>query len=291
MIQDEPRPLASRLPTSGAPVSGPGTYDEVTVVRALSDGRAAHLLWLNGYPHRALLLYLESVECLVREFSKGSPVSHGLAERPYNAFRAAVREIESAPLLVDASASWTAEHQKLLEACGSAHAVARRLVRPAASRALIGTGLAVACVVGALAWWWQRQIVTVTCSASYSQQHRPARVLDDQHTTDWLLPDGQLGWLEARFRRPRSLQRIELQTARNYPYLDRSTHRFRIEAFNGSEAVATWSGAFDPAPQGPPGTAEDTLTISTEGQVADRIRLYVESFHGLGGGFAEVDVF
>ena len=112
----------------------------------------------------------------------------------------------------------------------------------------------------------------------------PAKALDGDATTEWLLPLGQTGWIDVRFRRPRALRAVRLLNAHNRTFNDLATHDYRVEAFAGERAVGSARGSFAGVdPSGP----WARHPIAAEG--VTRVRVWVDSFHGAAGGFGEIE--
>jgi hypothetical protein len=112
--------------------------------------------------------------------------------------------------------------------------------------------------------------------------HAPARVLDGLVLTEWHAPSGESGWLDLTLSEPGPVATVALLNARNLPYGDRSTKAFRIEAFAGDRLVASARGRFARKSAEP-----DWQLVPLGAPRADRVRVVVESWFGLGGGIAE----
>ena len=128
----------------------------------------------------------------------------------------------------------------------------------------------------------------VTASSRYAAHYDPARVIDGDVKTEWLLPDRHPGWIELQFRAARPIRTLFITNAMNLPYRDRATLGFRVEVFDGPRLTAVHSGELPPPradAQGP-----ETHGVPIQVQRADRVRLAVESHFGLGGGLAEIRV-
>lgn len=119
-----------------------------------------------------------------------------------------------------------------------------------------------------------------------SDAHAPARVLDSLVFTEWHAPSGESGWLDLTLSRPSPVATVALLNARNLPYEDRSTKAFRIEAFDGERLVASARGHFARKSAEP-----DWKFVPLGAPRADRVRIVVESWFGLGGGIAEARVY
>ncbi len=111
-----------------------------------------------------------------------------------------------------------------------------------------------------------------------------SNAFDQNPATAWQLENGQLGWIEARFRSPRALRKVRLLNGINAPWNDRATERYRIELYRGDRIVGTLDGNF--AYTATPIVEEKVIPGST-GPV-DRVRFVALSFHQAGCGLAEM---
>jgi hypothetical protein len=165
--------------------------------------------------------------------------------------------------------------------CVRAERAALRAVRIAALMA----GTALAAALGYV-WFTRPAPWGATASAHHTDPpgFAPARAIDGDAYTEWLLPLGETGWLDVTFPRPRTLSAVRLLNAHNRGNNDMATCNFRIEAFAGTRAVASFAGAFatlDPQP------IWHTIQLPATG--VTRVRIWVDSYHSAGGGLAEVD--
>jgi hypothetical protein len=165
---------------------------------------------------------------------------------------------------------------------------ARRLRSPAQRRARARRRLAIG-LLGAAALAvvgisiWRRPLVSA--SAVYSTQFPASQAADGLTATEWLLPDGQTGWLELGFRAPRDLRQVRLHNAHNRTYNDRATRRFRVTAFAGVRPLASAEDEFDGIISSDP---ERRVALGARG--VTRVRVEILSHFGRGAGLAEVDV-
>jgi hypothetical protein len=116
------------------------------------------------------------------------------------------------------------------------------------------------------------------------RKYEAGKAVDGKAGTEWLLPDGQTGWIEIRMR-PRAVARVLLLNAHNPGYNDRATKDFALELYGDGALLATVDarfGSFDPVP--------GWLAVPVDAGSVDRVRLEVRSFHGVGGGIAEIDL-
>jgi hypothetical protein len=119
-------------------------------------------------------------------------------------------------------------------------------------------------------------------SAIFHGDFPAAAAIEGDLRREWLLPDKTAGWLDLYFSPDREVGRLHIVNAQNAPHNDRGTVTLRVEVYFDDELRKTQTVAFE----GP--TAKE---VDVEiGAKADRIRLVVESWSGLGGGLAEVEV-
>jgi hypothetical protein len=112
----------------------------------------------------------------------------------------------------------------------------------------------------------------------------PAKALDGDATTEWLLPHATPGWIDVRFGRPRALRAVKVLNAHNRGFNDLATHDYRIEAFAGERAVGSAQGSFAGInPAGP------WARHPIEARGVTRVRVWVDTFHGAAGGLGEID--
>ena len=127
---------------------------------------------------------------------------------------------------------------------------------------------------------------TVTASASYPlDPHPPEFAVDGMAASEWLLPDGQPGWLQIAFHSPRRIHSVRLLNSHNRYFMDRATERVRVTAFSGEWPVATAEGRFDKI-----NIERSALDLPLEAEKVTHLRVEVLSYFRIGGGLAEVEV-
>lgn len=117
-------------------------------------------------------------------------------------------------------------------------------------------------------------------SATYNGDYPVSALVDGDDHREWLLPDGTGGWVDLYLSPHRDVSSLHLVNAKNAPYNDRGVRTMRVEVYFDDDLRQTHALTFDG------GTAQDVVV----GVPADRIRLVVEAWTGLGGGLAEVEV-
>lgn len=169
----------------------------------------------------------------------------------------------------------------------------RRLSRIAAAGFL-----AVAAFLGAWIWAFLPEAIEVRASGyrifETVQTWPPENVIDRDEMTYWHLPPGETGMIELRFGEPRDVRALRILNAHDL-HADNENRKDRrrfghasreivVRAFAGERLIAE---------------AEATLalvrdferqTIELDAPRTDRIRIEILSFHGEGGGLAEVEV-
>jgi hypothetical protein len=125
-----------------------------------------------------------------------------------------------------------------------------------------------------------------TCSAKYSVSHEAANVLDAHPDSEWLLPDNAPGWIDLTLSPARTVSTVRIINAHNSIHNDRATKQFRIEVYRKGDLVKTVDGTFSTLTPTPDWTK---FELGRQENVS-RIRVVVNSWHGLGGGFGEIRV-
>jgi len=170
-------------------------------------------------------------------------------------------------------------------------ALAASLVVPEDSRTLrlvpVAAIVALALAGAALgAWRLFREERTAAASAQLDVPpgFPPAKAIDGDATTEWLLPHATPGWIDVRFGRPRALRAVRVLNAHNRGFNDLATHDYRVEAFAGDRLVGAARGAFPGInPAGP------WARHPIDARGVTRVRVWVDSVHGAAGGLGEVD--
>lgn len=119
-------------------------------------------------------------------------------------------------------------------------------------------------------------------SASFHMDFPASAVVGGDPRREWLLPDKTAGWLDLYLSPRREVGRLHILNSENAPYFDRATSKLRVEVYFDDELRQTHRVTFEG-----PHTREVEIEI---GAPADRIRLVVETWSGLGGGLGEVEV-
>lgn len=243
---------------------------------------AVDQLWAAGSAALVLRLLLEDCQRLLRAWHSSSEAEGGALLQLDTLCQSATslgtpgleRELGPAHLeLLEQLAS--TRRRCVVQLQGSSVRAKRR--RRAAAAALLAT-------VGVVGFFLFRNTATAQVSSSYGSDFPAQNVLDGLKKTEWLLPDGQTGWLELTFSRPRSVKVVRLTNSLNGQYHDRATKAFKLEAFTGARVVATAHGAFPPIAETQP-----TLSVPLVARDVTHIRVTIESYYRSGAGLAEVE--
>ncbi len=122
-------------------------------------------------------------------------------------------------------------------------------------------------------------------SGVISDAHLASNALDGLEGTEWLAPDGKLGWIDIIPPKPRTLHGVRLLNAHNEFYLDRATHEVRVTAFSETGPIGSVEGAFEKLTQD-----RALLDLPLEAQQVVRVRIELLSFFDRGGGLAEIEL-
>jgi hypothetical protein len=122
-------------------------------------------------------------------------------------------------------------------------------------------------------------------SASYGGEFLPQNVIDEQAKTEWLLPNGQLGWIDLQLAPPRSVSKLRLLNGHNAQYFDRAAKDLKITAYCEGGAAET-QYTFPEFSETPSWV---TIPLGGKGKCS-RVRIEVTSFHRVGSSIAEVEL-
>ncbi len=148
----------------------------------------------------------------------------------------------------------------------------------------IGTIVCIALVAAIFAVRQARTIkLTARCSGSYDVAHGAQNAVDGYLASTWVLPDNTPGWLEVTFNRRvvRLLEVVNAQGLSNYGVRDAT-----VELYQGARLLRSIEVSMA-ATIGTPNPTKVPLLLA---QPIDRIRIQVKTWHGYGGGIAEVRV-
>lgn len=162
----------------------------------------------------------------------------------------------------------------------------KRLTPAQRGRVILGIQLVVAVLVLFAApiatWLMEGERVDVSASSYYSDDHAPRFATDGIPATEWLLPDGALGYMELTFNRKRPVHGVTITNGHNLNYMDRAIKKARIHVFDGDITIETHDVEL-------PGIEpkHKPRRVNLSDQRATRVRLEVLEFDGTGAALAE----
>ncbi len=127
---------------------------------------------------------------------------------------------------------------------------------------------------------------TIEASSEFSGDFPAADVFDGNLETEWLLAERSSGVVSIELSPPRDISGIRLTNANNAPYFDRGARRCVVELFDAQDHVLT-SARHEFATQEQTRVPVD-IPITARG--VRKVRVRILSFHGLGGGLAEIEL-
>ncbi|HEY3253105.1 MAG TPA: hypothetical protein VGJ91_04120 [Polyangiaceae bacterium] len=122
-------------------------------------------------------------------------------------------------------------------------------------------------------------------SAIHSDAFAVKNVVDGLEATEWLLPDGTLGWVDVIPPRARTVHGIRLFNAHNTFYADRATRAVHVTAFTERGPGPSVDGAFAAFSE-----SRSVLDLPLEASDVTRIRVEIVSYFKSGGGLAEIEI-
>lgn len=285
--------------------------------RGAEQARAAETLWAAGQRARAFEAALAGVEASVSAARRAAPDD---AELPDALARAGLapaerRRVEAAwaTRSVPAPAS-DAEleplHGEIFDAAQRAsRAVIRRLEprlltpedlrerRRLRLRVLLAAAAGLAALI-AFAALGEEPRIEARASAYRVQDEvqtwPAANAVDGDEMSYWHLPPGEGGWIELSLTPPRDVSALRILNAHDNHVrdpnradrrrFDHAANAIRVHAFSGAERVAEVDVEL------PRISDWSRVEIPIEADDVDRIRVEVRSFHGAGGGLAEIEV-
>ncbi len=127
---------------------------------------------------------------------------------------------------------------------------------------------------------------TATASASLPSEPHPASyAVDGMAASEWLLPDGTLGWLQITFPSPRRVRGVRLLNSHNRYFMDRASEHVRVTAFSDRGPLTTVEGRFDRID-----IERSALDLPLDAHKVTYLSVEILSYFGVGGGLAEVEV-
>jgi hypothetical protein len=274
------------------PAELPPTDARDAVARARQAHAAAELLWLRG-DRREALDRARAALALTLEVASGA----GTVDAAATQFLEST-SVSSVSRAVHGDA-W------VLPLLRARRRVERRweraTERPAARRARrlrwgVAAWCALVAVVAAALYRPHVPTATATASLAASDFFGPARALDDDPATAWLLPDHTAGTLRIELAPPRDVHALTLaQPAPSTPL--RGTASARVRLLRGSRVLVEQAVTLPASAPQDGGVGVDgagfgaaAVTVPITGRGVTRVEVEVESSHGAGGGLAEVEL-
>ncbi|MCA9594395.1 MAG: hypothetical protein KC776_13820 [Myxococcales bacterium] len=150
---------------------------------------------------------------------------------------------------------------------------------------LLGYRRALAAAAPKPSRWQARATASASVEARLNDWYEPARAIDGNPKSEWLLPDGRAGWLDLELDPPRHVNGVTLLDARNRPYANRQSRGIRVDLLRGGKVVRSTTLELE---------HEDSprwVDVSLAADDVEHVRITVESWYRKGGGLAEVEVF
>lgn len=254
------------------------------VRRARERAESAYLLWSHGARAEALALLHQAADAL-RELATSHPALRARIGDP-SALGGHERYGEREETLPSDIAARFASLSKTVDVA-LARVESVTYSRAARSKALlVRYGSLLAAVIGGAAVIRDARFkhrVHARASGYFSGTYAPANAVDRRVNTQWLLPNGELGWIRLTFpsRRVRILRMLNVQGMPSY-----GTTEARVELLVGERVVQTIPVTMR-AMLANPQPLRLPIHYSSE---IDGIRVHVTEFVGFGGGFAELEV-
>jgi len=251
---------------------------------------AASSLWSAGHQAEALRLLSQAVEDAIVASREHDPAA---SDADLSALLAEAEALFDEAALPALDADVAPAHAELFRRAAQVRNEIDRRLAPASRTLNELTWMAV------LRWLTAGALLALSVVALYLVSRTPktavvrasaelagfpaANVADGQDATEWLLPNGGLGWIELQLAPSRDVRELRLVNAHNPPYNDRATKSYRIEIYSGERRVKSVQGAFPRF-----STSPEPRTVAIGASNVDRIRFQVLSFHLAGGGLAEI---
>lgn len=266
---------------------------------AYQKAQAAECVWQSGFDAEALELALNALVWAdwyqrIRAGEVSPTSSDARPPTPGTEVALATLDAENLRVEQDARELATLSRRTRRRAFRRLRQTHRTLLRPPPPAPLGLRRLRIACVsfcvlllAAGLGFWSYRSRASlqVAASASYSPQYPADAILDgrfDKRHTEWLLPNKTAGWIDVQQPKRIALTKLRVRNAFHPPYGSYGTKRLRVEVFNGSDITATGEVTFDRHDEA---HAWQELGFNVS---ADRVRIYIDSYWGQGGGLSEV---
>lgn len=275
--------LLSETRAARSEITGDPLPFEKLFRRAEQRVDAAQSLWREGAKVDAFVL-LEEASDDVRAIAEAFP---SIRER-MGSLEALSRGEKNEPftdtLPSDAAKAFSGHTRALLLALARARPAS---ISPAKRLFVLASRWAFVAMALALAWSFRDGLsprrLAARASATWGFNYAPPNAVDRDKSTNWILPDGQLGWLQVSFT-PKRVRVLRIWQPQGMPMY--AVNRIRVEYMLGTRVVRTESlniRSMIASPQ--------PVRIPVVGTpLLDSIKIHIEEFATGGGGFAEVEV-
>jgi hypothetical protein len=249
------------------------------------QGRAAQELWARGYPAECSLLMRDGLRELMQRFGASDDLPAARAadlERLLDEFQVC-GDLSGDVEYTRAHAAWLERARQLWSDLAGE---LRRDPRQRSRRQLAAAGAGAFVLIVAVAVWLELgRRPSAVSSTPYSSEFGAEQVVDGVLATEWLLPDGKLGWLELNLPKQRAVHDVVLRNSHNRHFLDRATRRARVTLFDGQKQLASSEIAFAKLEE-----KSAPVRVNFGGQRGNRIRIEILEHFGLGAGLAEIEL-
>ena len=271
------------------------TSTQSVVELADQRGEAAETLWTTGHLAEALRLGLDAFRVADRDLASDPATLRTLGakerdldrlERARKAARTPPPERESELGSVDTQRylDLQAGRRVLLGAHGKRVATTSELRWQRVQR--VGGTLVALLAITAAAWLVLRTPPRVDVRASDQfpgAQYAPENAFDANEASEWVLPDGETGWIEGRLVPPRDVSELRVLNGRNAQFGDRAVKEYKVQLFRGGDLLGEHEGSFEQLERAP-----EWVDIPLTGKGVSRIRFEALSFHQRGAALAEI---
>lgn len=114
-------------------------------------------------------------------------------------------------------------------------------------------------------------------------QYAPANAFDGNESTEWVLPDGETGWVEGRIFPAQDIESLRILNGRNSRFGDRAVKEYKVQLFRGGEMLGEHESVFGTIEQSP-----EWVEVPLSGAGVTRIRFEALGFHRRGPALAEI---
>lgn len=114
-------------------------------------------------------------------------------------------------------------------------------------------------------------------------QYAPDNAFDGNESTEWVLPDGQTGWIEGRLFPAQNIESLRILNGRNARFGDRAVKEYKVQLYRGEQLLGEHEGVFERIEAAP-----QWVDIPLKGEGVTRIRFEALGSHRRGPALAEI---